>query len=783
MDSAITELGPYRLLARIGESELAEVFRGEDTLFDRSVAVKVLRTQAADDLALVRRFVASGREAMRLRHANIARVYDAGQADGRYYVATELVEGKSLHDELARGKGAWSAERTLALVGQVAAALDYAHGLGLVHLNLKPSNILLADDGRVLVTDFDGEASPAWAGDPDGPLFSRLKSPAFLAPEQARGDEAIGPAADIYSLAALTYTLCAGRAPFAGRNPLGLLRQIAETPPPRVDRVAPAVAATMADALAAALAKEPRARPHTAAALTRSLVEGVPPGRQTEPTDASISAASRQAIPTASPVTVDERPPMPGPFYEPRTRFSPSAMPTSALALLALASLAALLMLIAAMRTAGTLMARLNDEPRDRPGTVEIVALPTVTPRPEAGNPLGPEGSRPEARTPQATATAAGNPLGAEVRPPTLTPAKTPTVVPTPSPVPTSAVAAPRPQQGLMAAASSQVRMVTVMTPRPTATPQPSRTVTPTSTETPTPLPTNTASPTPTPAASLDDFSLVGRIAYTQWNLHTDRPDIYIWDTKLRANGVPLPNYRQPDFGPHGLLIANAEGAGQDNLVQMGWLGENAVIVSAHPEDAHPHWSPNGKQVVFDSAHMGDRQYRIYLQDDLTRRDDRPPMTYLAWELFGRYPVFLANGQIAYNGCNYWASGSVCGVYVVDTAGGMPVAATGWPGDVPTDNLGNRVLLMSDRSGNWDVYSVNADGTELRQLTGAPGNDGLATASPDGRAVAFLTDREGHWSVYVMRPDGSDATKLFDLSLGFGRGEYDWFQERLSWGY
>jgi Tol biopolymer transport system component len=113
----------------------------------------------------------------------------------------------------------------------------------------------------------------------------------------------------------------------------------------------------------------------------------------------------------------------------------------------------------------------------------------------------------------------------------------------------------------------------------------------------------------------------------------------------------------------------------------------------------------------------------------------------------------------------------------------MPVSITTWPDDVPTDNIGSRVLFMSDRGGNWDVYSVAADGSDLRRLTDTPGNDGLATASPDGRAIAFLTDREGHWSIYVMRPNGDDAAKLFDLPLGFGRGDYDWFQERLSWGY
>jgi Tol biopolymer transport system component len=89
---------------------------------------------------------------------------------------------------------------------------------------------------------------------------------------------------------------------------------------------------------------------------------------------------------------------------------------------------------------------------------------------------------------------------------------------------------------------------------------------------------------------------------------------------------------------------------------------------------------------------------------------------------------------------------------------------------------------MSDRTGSWDIYSMNPDGSDLLQLTDLPGVDGLATASPDGSNIAFLTDRDGVWSLYVMRSDGGSVRKLIDLPGNFGRGDYDWFQERLSWG-
>jgi Tol biopolymer transport system component len=272
-------------------------------------------------------------------------------------------------------------------------------------------------------------------------------------------------------------------------------------------------------------------------------------------------------------------------------------------------------------------------------------------------------------------------------------------------------------------------------------------------------------------------------LAYTLWNPHTDRPEIWVWDLARRIHNTPLANFRQPDFGPQGRLVANAHGGGgMDNLVTMGLFGEGAQIISAHSADGRPHWSPDGKKIVFDSALMGDRQYRLYLQDDLGNRNDRPPMMYAGFEIFGRYPIFLADGRIAYNGCDYWLNGSICGIHVLSIEGAQPVNVTGWPGDVPTDNLGSRILFMSDRGGSWDIYSINADGSDLRQLTDLPGVEGLATASPDNNEIAYLTNQDGAWAFYVMAADGSRVRKLFDLPGNFGRGEYDWFYERISWG-
>lgn len=817
------QIGPYRLIAEIGHGETGLIYRAMDTLYERPVALKVLRAHVAQDLVLARHFVSSGREAMRLRHPNIVRVYDAGQADGLFYIAMDLVGGVTLETRLAQVQGPWDSASALGVMEQAGAALEYAHRRGIVHHNLKPSNIFIGNDGRVVISDFDGIS--AQAGENGHPLYYRLKAPVYLAPEQARGDDQIDAAADIYSLAAIAYRLLTGRPPVGGGNPLNLLWRIAEEEPKRADEVQPTVSTAVADALAAALAKDPSQRPAQAGELVRGLRGApLPPRTAKAPVQKDVAIAPLQNTeitrprlepPTAQPPIVPlyiaaapppphntqtaytapeestdelDAPPIAALFasslWQRATRTARRAEPMAlpALALLAVAGLAALLLIFAAMRVAGTLIARMAEEDGQNAGKIIVVNLPTVTPTPQrmaiasnvqlVGEKLASDGAGGDAEPPESD-----EQPGDEVRMAVVvTSTATSTLVPTSTPAPTDTPLPPTDTQTPTETWTPSVTPTATDTPTSTPTPSPS----PTDTPIPTATPTETATPTRTPVPTAE--VLGGRVAYTLWNPHSDRPEIYVWDLSRRIHNTPIANFRQPDFSPQGGLVANAQGGGMDNLAQMGLYGENPWLISAHPEDSHPHWSPDGKKVVFDSAHMGDRQYRLYLQDDLNRRDERPPMMYEAWELFGRYPIFIADGRIAYNGCNYWENGGICGIYVVDTAGGRPSNATGWPGDIPTDNLGSRILFMSDRAGNWDVYSMNPDGSDLLQLTDLPGVDGLATASPDGNNLAFLTDRDGVWSLYVMRPDGSDVRKLIDLPGNFGRGEYDWFQERISWG-
>jgi hypothetical protein len=278
-------------------------------------------------------------------------------------------------------------------------------------------------------------------------------------------------------------------------------------------------------------------------------------------------------------------------------------------------------------------------------------------------------------------------------------------------------------------------------------------------------------------APPINTGALSGRIAYAIFNGQT--MDVLVYNL---ADGSRwrLGNKRQPDFSRGGVLMVNGDGGGVNDVVRITQNGEEGM--TAHPEDSHAQWSKSSQSVVYASTHQGDGKSRIYWQRDASARFDSPPMSYSGRELFGKYPVYLDNWRIAYQGCNFWAGGSACGIYTVDTNGGQPGRATDLTADIPSDSLGDRILFTSNREGNWDVYVVNTDGSGLTRLTDHPGRDGLATASPDFQHIAFVSDREGAWAVYVMNVDGSNQQKLFDLNGGYGGGNYEWYEERLSWG-
>ncbi len=272
----MTMLGRYRIDARIGEGAMAEVFRAHDTGIDRVVAIKALKSEFRRDPEIARRFLREATAAGTLSHANIATIYDVGETDGVAYIAMELVAGKPL-DEVLKAQGRMPYERVLALGAQMADALSYAHTRGIVHRDVKPSNILISEDGLTAkLLDF----GVARIGDTDPSQLVRTQvgqmigTPRYMSPEQALGLP-VDHRSDLFSLGIVLYEMVTGKAAFSGAGLATLVLQIAQAQPDPVERSAADCPKGLRFIIEKLLAKKPEQRfasgEQLRAALSREL--------------------------------------------------------------------------------------------------------------------------------------------------------------------------------------------------------------------------------------------------------------------------------------------------------------------------------------------------------------------------------------------------------------------------------------------------------------------------------------------------------------------------------
>jgi serine/threonine-protein kinase len=260
--------GRYELEELVGCGGMSGVFRATDLQLDRRVAVKILHERYADDPEYLERFRREARAVARLSHPNIVTVIDRGDDDGRQYIVFEHVEGENLK-ELVQRTGRLPVRRALELALPVADGLAFAHGQGLVHRDVKPQNVLLSREGDVKVTDF-GIARSLHVEHGVTQTGTVLGTGEYLAPEQASG-KPVSPATDVYSLGVVLWELLAGDVPFAGENFVAVaLRHVNEAPPSLLD-VRPDVSPRLAAAVDRALAKDPRRRFTSMAALAQEL--------------------------------------------------------------------------------------------------------------------------------------------------------------------------------------------------------------------------------------------------------------------------------------------------------------------------------------------------------------------------------------------------------------------------------------------------------------------------------------------------------------------------------
>jgi serine/threonine protein kinase len=265
--------GRYRLGEVLGRGGMGEVYRATDEVLGRQVAIKLMRP-VAQTLAIPERFLREARAAASVHSAHVVATYDFGGYDGGYYLAMELVSGRSASDALRRD-GLFSPERAEQVVRQAAAGLAVVHRQGIVHRDVKPSNLLLAADGTVKIADFgivrflDDETTTTLTS--TGEIVGTSH---YLSPERALGEPAT-PASDVYALGCVLYQLVTGRPPFVGEAPASIMYQHVQKQPIPPRQLCTAVTAELEALILWMLDKNPDRRP-TAAEVADGAAPPVP---------------------------------------------------------------------------------------------------------------------------------------------------------------------------------------------------------------------------------------------------------------------------------------------------------------------------------------------------------------------------------------------------------------------------------------------------------------------------------------------------------------------------
>lgn len=273
------QVGPYQVVEQVGRGGMATVFKAYQPALERMVAIKVLPDFLAEDPEFRERFRREAVAIAKLRHPSILAVFDHGELDGQLYIVTEFVEGGTFAGELGKPL---DAARVAEVLDAIASALDYAHQHGVLHRDVKPSNILVNKEGAAVLGDF-GLARMMAAGERLTRLDMVVGTPEYMSPEQCAGKET-GPASDQYSLAVVAFEALTGHVPYHAETPAAVMLAQMQSPLPLSRAVNPRLSEASEKALLRALAKTPAERFRSCGEFARAVTAApgtveLPPAR------------------------------------------------------------------------------------------------------------------------------------------------------------------------------------------------------------------------------------------------------------------------------------------------------------------------------------------------------------------------------------------------------------------------------------------------------------------------------------------------------------------------
>lgn len=304
-------IGQYRIEAALGRGGMGVVYRGVHENLGREVAVKALAPELTQQPEFKERFFSEAKTQARLQHPNIVGVYDLLEDGGEYFIVMEFVSGMGLDERMRELAGRMmDLGEALAVFGQMLTALDYAHSEGVIHRDVKPSNVLITANGRVKLTDF---GIALLVGDKRLTVSQTIiGTPTYMSPEQIVRPRSVDHRADIYSAAVVFFEMLAGRPPFDDETEYGIKKRHVETPPPDLGDLRRDLPPGIAGAVATALGKNPDERYPNAGAFLRALhaaapqwempAGATPPSQPASyPTDRTARLASSTPPPIAPP--------------------------------------------------------------------------------------------------------------------------------------------------------------------------------------------------------------------------------------------------------------------------------------------------------------------------------------------------------------------------------------------------------------------------------------------------------------------------------------------------